>query len=137
MWDTSFPKGDLGGNFFKITFEYGIKQLHALWDSAVGVLRDDLPRPLSQENWGVLREYALLMMQENPRSSLEKELEDKDPFDWCQQSFYEAINVVYDGIKQYDRPSQQYLDRGWTLIKKQIALSGYRLSDMLKVYYTR
>lgn len=135
MWSDKFPRGDLGGNFFKVTFDYGIKQLHALWDSAVGILRDDLKRPLSQTSWDLLNEYAELMMKENPRSSLEKELAFKDPADWCLQSFEEAIGTVYDGIKQYERPSQEYLDKAWTLIKKQIALSGYRLSDLVQVYY--
>ena len=135
MWSTAFPKGDLGGNFFKITYDYGIKQLHALWDSGVGVMKDDMKRPFNQESWAFLHQYAELFMRENPRSSLEYELSFKSPEDWCLESFQNAIDFVYQGIEQYDRPSEEYLERGWTLIKKQIALAGYRLSDMIQEYY--
>lgn len=33
--DSKYPKGDAGGNFFHITEESGIKNLHAVWDSMV------------------------------------------------------------------------------------------------------
>lgn len=37
-----FPTGDRGGNSFKITSKDGISNLHALWDSAVYLYKDDL-----------------------------------------------------------------------------------------------
>jgi hypothetical protein len=136
LWSLTFPKGDAGGNFFKITYDSSINQLHKLWDSAIGHLKDDMKRPLNDAGWAFIKEYAQLIMEEYPRSSLQQEMEAyKTPQEWCQQSFEEAMSVVYSDIVQYERPSQMYLDRGWALVKKQIALAGYRLSDMVQGYY--
>ena len=135
LWNSKFPNGDLGGNFFKITYDAAIKQLHALWDSGVGKLENDLNRPLSKEGWEVLHELADEFMSENPRNSFLYELSFKDPADWCLESFEKAVSTAYDGVVQFSTPSEEYLARGWALVKKQIALAGYRLSDLLQTYY--
>ena len=74
-------------------------------------------------------------MSENPRNSFLYELSFKDPADWCLESFEKAVSTAYDGVVQYSTPSEEYLARGWALVKKQIALAGYRLSDLLQTYY--
>lgn len=42
--DGQFKNGDFGGNLFKIKFEHGIDNLHALYDSVAGVLSDRFAR---------------------------------------------------------------------------------------------
>mmetsp|Transcript_18013 Transcript_18013/g.17194 ORF Transcript_18013/g.17194 Transcript_18013/m.17194 type:complete len:224 (-) Transcript_18013:382-1053(-) len=47
-------EGDRGGNSYSIDGDYGISQLHALWDSVVYAYHDDLSLPLSDSNWDYL-----------------------------------------------------------------------------------
>jgi len=46
-----FPKGDIGGNFFKLTEKDGVKNLHALWDSTIYEWDQDFQQPLSANDW--------------------------------------------------------------------------------------
>jgi hypothetical protein len=135
LWNSQFPKGDLGGNFFKIPFSSDIKQLHAFWDSGAGQLKDDPVRPLSQDSWNSLFAIAENIMHKFPRSSFSNELKLKNPADWCLGSFEDAVEFAYDGVTQNQPPSQEYIDRAWQVIQGRIALGGYRLADTLSSLY--
>lgn len=51
--------------------------------------------------------------------------------DWSKESFQIAINVAYNGIEAGGTPSPQYLANGEHVALRQIALSGYRLAQLL------
>ena len=42
-----FPKGDKGGNFFKIQNRYSADNLHSVWDQVIYNFRKSYKRPLS------------------------------------------------------------------------------------------
>lgn len=135
MWDSTFPKGDEGGNLFTIKFNNEIKELHAFWDSGAGVLQNDLQRPMSADSWNLMLKWADDIMAEWPRSKLINELKDKDPADWCLESYLDGVNYAYKGAKLNEKLSQVYVDKAWQVVKKRMALGGYRLSDMIAGLY--
>ena len=63
LYNRMFPNGDLGGNLFPIEFNDEINELHALWDSGIGHLTPDPPRPLSSDNMAMLEKLADEFMQ--------------------------------------------------------------------------
>ena len=135
MWSPKFPSGDEGGNLFTIQFNDQINELHAFWDSGAGVLQNDLPRPLSPIDWRILVARADEIMAEWPRSRLANELNNKDPSDWCYESYLDGVNYAYNGVELNQKLSQEYVDRAWQVVKKRLALGGYRLADLLTQIY--
>ena len=135
MWDTKFNKGDLGGNLFSIKFNDQINELHAFWDAGAGVLQTDPKRPLNAIDFNELLRRSYEIMAEWPRSRLLPELNDKDYSDWCLESYLEAVNYAYNGAQLNQQLTQDYIDRAWLVVKKKIALGGYRLADILSKLY--
>ena len=46
-----YPDGDRGGNAFKLKSKYGVTNLHSLWDKVLYEERNNIPRPISAEDW--------------------------------------------------------------------------------------
>ena len=59
----------------------------------------------------------------------------KDYSDWCLESYLEAVNYAYNGAQLNQQLTQDYIDRAWLVVKKKIALGGYRLADILSKLY--
>jgi S1/P1 Nuclease len=135
MWNSDFPQGDEGGNLFTIEFDSQIKELHAFWDSAAGKLENDYPRPLSSADWNDLLQLATEIMAEWPKVSLINQLLDKSPADWCLESYNDAVNFAYNGAVLNEQLSEDYVNRAWGVVKKRLALGGYRLSSLIQELY--
>lgn len=126
----SLPDGDGGGNKFPINFTFSTKNLHALWDQGMG----NVPfytRPYTSTSISKLKSLALNISYENPRSSLKEDLAIKDYWVMGNNTFKDAINYAYNGIKENEVPSDDYLNRGWARSKRLMALAAYRLEDAL------
>ena len=134
MWNEQFPNGDLGGNLFPIKFNSGITELHALWDSCMGHYPDDPWRPLNETGWQFLEEEAEALMQLYPRSSLSQELSDPNITHWATANYHLAVTYAYN-LTYDSSPSPDYLEAGWTVVQKQLALAGYRLSTAIQQTY--
>eukprot|EP00741_Cyanophora_paradoxa_P025358 tig00000367_g24477.t1 len=50
---------------------------------------------------------------------------------WADGVHKVAQDVVYNGIREGEKPSQGYLDTGIRTVKRQMALAGYRLASLL------
>lgn len=131
LFNSQFPQSDLGGNNFVIKYDSNINELHALWDSGIGMLEEDLPRPLSPQNWAYMDQLAAWYTGNYTRSDLDIELQAKNVTQWTIESYILAVDYAYNGIQQNEYPSQQYLSAARQVVMKQIALGGYRLSDFL------
>lgn len=134
MWSAAFPTGDLGGNLFPINFTNGITELHALWDSCLGHFTSDPVRPLNATAWSFLETQASTLRFYYPRSSLVQPLSDAVPASWALTNFQLAVLYSYN-ITQHAEPSSLYLETGWEVVQKQLALAGYRLSDLVQAMY--
>ncbi|CAG9319418.1 unnamed protein product [Blepharisma stoltei] len=131
FWSRNFTQGDEGGNLFPITFDNQINELHALWDSCMGVWADDLPRPLNSDGWYNLNMWAEWCTGNNTKQDLASELAIKELSLWQYDTYRIAIDYAYYGIKPNEKPSEEYLKRGWKIVLKQLALGGYRLANLL------
>lgn len=135
LYNEKHPNGDRGGNSFVIKFNKHIRNLHSLWDAALGELEQDLARPLSNSNYAEFEEYARDLMREYPREELAKELSEGNYANWAEESYNLAQNFVYQSIQEHQRPSDQYIEDGIELVRRRIALAGYRLADLLREIY--
>jgi hypothetical protein len=86
---------------------------------------------LNEESDEYLTNYAQDLIKSYPPDE-----GDSDDFNvWIQQSYQLSKDAVYDGIDYEGEPSDDYLDRGYEAIRKQIAKGGYRLAnELVKVY---
>lgn len=149
VYTNALPGGNRGGNEFKINSQTW-NNLHALWDDGCGFLSsyNDIrpygkPRePLSEQQIDRMQELAKKLMREFP----EKDFNNADQFDadfWALESHKLAISHGYRGVKGKDNrgrdlflmpgdePTELYLKNGQEVVRRQLALSGYRLANML------
>lgn len=131
LWSNVFPSGDQGGNLFPIVYDDEIDELHALWDSCIGVLENDLDLPLNQSSWGMVQQWAQWAMGNYTREDLVIELKVTDFNKMSIESYLKAVNYAYEGIEYGGRPSQEYLQTRFQVVQRQLALGGYRLADVL------
>ena len=125
-YSTQLPKGDKGGNLFKLKK----MNLHKLWDHALGYL-SKYHRPMTKSNIEFTETLANILMEEFPRSIFSKELKTKDGFEIAQEIHLYAEGIVYQDIIEGSIPSNSYLEDGYKLCRRLMALAGYRLSDAL------
>jgi len=60
MVDKTFPKGDLGGNFFSLPVHFYTKNLHAVWDKVLyePYFKYAVHLPMSDSDWAKNGEMA-------------------------------------------------------------------------------
>ena len=120
--DFPAPKGDAGGNLFKIGGHY--RELHRLWDDSVNLMLQDSAEDLAVE-----------IMQKHTRDSLARAVAVKEPETWARASYAIAVEHGYrpleDGADGVPRPSSGYLRKARDIGQRQAALGGYRLADWL------
>jgi len=52
--------------------------------------------------------------------------------EWADEAYAYANNFVYKGINENERPSDDYLNNGFEIARRQVTLAGYRLSNLIK-----
>ena len=115
------PKGDRGGNSFKL--KGNAQNLHHIWDSSVSPFG-----PQDEE------ELAVKIAQEHTRKSLANDLEVTEPEAWARASFKLAKQHAYtltENPQKPPKPSDAYLKNMEKVGRRQAALAGYRLADRL------
>ena len=130
-YDKTRPHGDRGGN--DVVIQYGrVRNLHALWDQGVGLFRDANQHKLSAKaRYRLAHEITL----EYPRALLSKPLrEHSTASTWAQESHELARHYAY-AIEEGVRPSASYIHQGQQIVRRQLALAGYRLADILNQLY--
>lgn len=114
---------DEGGNEFCIRWSRDgdrcSKSLHSLWDSGVGYLHNN-------EN---VQSDAYELQQEYPINDLNIELKDSNPQDWATAN-YKYADFIYS-LQEGERVPPSYYQQGQQVAKKQMALAGYRLAQVL------
>ena len=139
LYSEMFPNGDRGGNSFKISYpdDKQVKNLHALWDSCVGQY-GSIWAPVSDGEWNQLGGFAADLMTEYPRSAVNNRVKILDEKKWAEEMNQIAIDYVYADIEPNTVPSAEYIQRGQKMVNEQLAVAGYRLTDMmlsLRHYY--
>jgi len=127
----ALPGCDAGGNKFPVNIDAFTNNLHALWDHAMNKVQFKT-RPYSNASINYYQNIADEIIKQFPRSSLSADLAIKDQWKIADKNFEVAVNYAYKGIKEGDKPTDEYLDTRYEICKRQMALAGYRLADMLK-----
>ena len=70
-------------------------------------------------------------MKEHSRDSFKSRLSETSVAAWSKEGTNLADKVAYDSIKPGDTPSEEYIERGFDVIREQLAIGGYRLTDLL------
>src|SRR5215212_7852842 len=136
-YSPSNPNGDAGGNGFKIQMpaETHVSNLHSFWDSAAGQYGHTSPkRPLDEAGKARILLLAEAAMKEFPAESM-AEWKDLDPHAWVVESNTLAREVVYKNINEGAEPSKAYTDVAQKLVRKRLALAGYRLAGVLNALF--
>jgi hypothetical protein len=119
---TATCTGDKGGNDFCLKLNKKgrcVKNLHQLWDSAVGYLKPHTN--IAQTAWALEQRYQKIQFS--------TQLNDNNPHDWAKAN-YQYANFIY-GLQEYQKPNAAYYREGQDIATEQMALAGYRLANAL------
>lgn len=114
------PRGDLGGNLFKLAHNPIGDNLHKYWDNGAGILN-------GQSTQFQVKNKARQLEQKWACSEANKE---KNPRKWINASHKLALNKVYK-VVQNKIPGKRYQMEAQNITQKQILFAGCRLATVL------
>lgn len=127
--DPHSPGGDHGGNTFGVRWPSDPKaNLHILWDDSLGLY----PQLAPGEDWRQRIPAAARELQKLLPPEQLPEWRESDPRQWALESHRLALEAAYPGIRDGEGPSAEYLQKGREIVRKRLALAGYRLSAALE-----
>ncbi len=119
------PTGDSGGNQFRLENFDSARNLHSLWDGALGTFKsDDTPRLQSEDR---LRALAIALTIKYPETSLPQSTV-LDPEIWVEEG---AAYLKSDVYPTSTTPDAAYIDHCRPIAERQATLAGYRLARLL------
>lgn len=127
FYHPSFPKGDEGGNLFSVDSPLA-KKLHFLWDMGLGAL-PQIEQDPSEEVLDELHLFAHALISCHPKENFADSMHASKEL-WVQESHALAKSAAYT-LEPGTRPSEEYLEQGREVSKRQLALAGYRLGALL------
>jgi hypothetical protein len=129
---TDHPKGDRGGNSFKITgltqWSPKPKNLHFLWDEGCGLF-SETERPLDAASLKKIVSLETVLVSKYG-SAQANSTNDMNPDDWSMEGLKLAQTVVYQ-LDEGSTPSDSYLAKGQEVCGKRVVAAGYRLAALL------
>ncbi|TNV72394.1 hypothetical protein FGO68_gene13626 [Halteria grandinella] len=131
--DSKYPKGDAGGNFFKLPEYLGAKNLHSVWDSVMYLWTSTPPMPFSYGDWVSFSMNTTLI--EEKHKITPGEWKNLDIHQWALESFEISKASVYPGIKEGEALPDEYIAKNQDIIQRQIVLGGLRLSNIIQTIF--
>mmetsp|Transcript_28945 Transcript_28945/g.35829 ORF Transcript_28945/g.35829 Transcript_28945/m.35829 type:complete len:110 (+) Transcript_28945:541-870(+) len=98
------PKGDKGANGFKIKRRYGASSLHSLWDKVLYAERQNIRRPIADDDWAEIQQMISDLMREHAAAVADPSVYEGTADTvavWTQESF-EMAKGLYDGLTEYE-----------------------------------
>jgi len=135
LFSPAFPTGDLGGNLFKVNATWANNNLHAVWDSGMGLLNNFIYRPLNSSSSNYISDMADKIMQYTANLTSAINITSKDATNvtaWAMESREVAMEYVYTNISYNSVPSDYYITRGWDVVQNRLGLAGFRLYLLVK-----
>lgn len=131
-----YPNGDFGGNAFYIKHYKNWKwnSLHFIWDHLfdLGGANSDMNSPLEDNEFDVLTNFAENIMEEYSYEDLKVQIEtNKTVESWNDEGFQITSTFVYKGLEERKELPEEYITEGRKVVKKRLALAGYRLADLM------
>jgi hypothetical protein len=126
----SEPRGDQGGNLFKLGRGRSPQSLHGYWD---GVVRRGTRRRSGEGEGDYVARIAAGITGRHLRASLAARLKPDDFAAWARESYAAAKTEVYTrDLRRGRMPSAAYRDRALGVAEPAVALAGYRLVAFLE-----
>lgn len=123
------PRGDLGGNVFRLLWpSEPSANLHVAWDDSLGLY----PQLAPGEDWHKRIPSAARDLQAALPPEKFPEWKERDPKVWVLESHRLALTVAYPDVKRGEEPSAEYLERGRSVVRQRLALAAYRLAASLE-----
>jgi hypothetical protein len=130
LFNSAYPNGDKGGNYFFVRPAAQGISLHRVWDELLG----------TSGNLQNRRNYAIAIQSEHPRKSLKNLDTARTPKDWSLEGRNLAVENVYLRGKLKGGASREtavdlpdgYTKAAKSVAERQAALAGYRLADELQ-----
>lgn len=135
LFDSTFPKGDKGGNDFHVTLAGTDWRLHFIWDSVCGQYQNEPNRPLSPTDSAYIKTLAGQYM-----ANFSVPEEDKKTWNstvMAEESFVAAVHYAYDNhtLTPNSALSDAYIERCKSVAGFRIAYAGYRLASDLNYLF--
>ena len=126
------PKGDRGGNDFKLTEEWP-NNLHAYWDGILDI-EYDLKYPDYQ--YSDLLKIAKKITREHPKKDLAKKVKIDEAMKWSDEgNRIVKISAYPPYLKENEKPSDRYKENVYKHCSYHIALAGYRMAEFLNTIF--
>ncbi len=131
-YSNNLPNGDRGGNSYTISFKEKngaeLKNLHALWDSALTLFPS---KGFSHDGSAAkdIHTIAQLITQDYPQSYFGDKVQVLDPKKWEVESH--ALGKDAHQLPINSIPNEAYLSLNTQLAEQRIVLAGYRLANLL------
>lgn len=122
----ALPKGDRGGNLYPVKTAYA-NNLHSMWDQGVGLFVYKPNKSVPKQ----IHHLVTTIEQQYPKSHFKVALKQKNSYLWAKYSFNTAKHFVYSTPKN-KIPSRHYIMNSDNVVRRQVALAGYRLAALLK-----
>lgn len=127
LFNKRFPRGDSGGNAYKIKAKAG-DSLHEFWDNGGGMLvmkRQSYRRYMKRIN-----ELAKQLQQQHPWQTMQSQMTEQNPKVWTQDGYQLAVKDAYS-LPYGAKVSAAYIKQAKAVSAKQLVLAGYRLAYWL------
>ncbi|HEV7929375.1 MAG TPA: S1/P1 nuclease, partial [Nitrosospira sp.] len=126
------PKGDQGGNFFKITPKDTPRDkeenLHWFWDS---IIVRAIPRKNDACDADYLDPIAKSIMKKYPYAKMQSRLQPGKFEIWKAESLKAAQEQVFSAdLKRFETPSAAYKKKALAVAEERLALAGYRMGEL-------
>ena len=122
------PEGDRGGNSYRLAGLYPFNNLHAYWDALVGQSVPWSARTQTEAEY--VGDIAARIERRFPMSRMRGRLLPGQFEQWSREGLRVAQSVAYTTPRNQPA-SSSYRRRAWAAAEPRIALSGYRLADLL------
>lgn len=140
LYSLRFPYGDKGGNLYKIKVRYA-RNLHRYWDSGLNGFGKPLRHyPASYKELKAKRKSTQRLYRRiqhaYPYATYGRPARDLQSSTWINESYKIAKKQAYN-VRYRGRPSAKYIKQNRRVIKRQIALAGYRLAFVLNSIFDK
>ncbi len=132
------PKGDMGGNLFKIAHynNSAIDNLHFIWDEMFENYNESIRSNLPKEKYLFIKSKAEGIMSDHSFESLRQQITvNATIVDWSNESFEISRSFAYKNLNEKEALPDEYQKEGWLICRKRVALAGYRLGMALSNVY--
>lgn len=126
------PDGDRGGNEFRLSGMGKTRNLHAFWDGGAGLFAAPVARPLPGNGEPITTIARSIAAAYPPGAAALPEQTQMSTEKWLDEGVVLLTSVVYPPSAT---PDEAYVVRAREIVKRRVALAGYRLAALLNTIW--